>query len=149
MSKIDILGGRKFILTIIGLFTVALIGIFKPEALTTELVAAIIGVLGLYNTANTMTAIKSMNNENITNKSVEKPITQDNIEWQSNIEETLKKQNEVISLIGNTVLQKQQAPQKGLTDAEIMNTLNMSAQGVNNANSLQANKNRNILGQFS
>jgi hypothetical protein len=54
--NIETLGGRKFLLSNVALLSVVVLGALKPDALTTELVGAIVGILGAYSASNVLTS---------------------------------------------------------------------------------------------
>ena len=54
--NIETLGGRKFLLSNVALLSVVVLGALKPDALTAELVGAIVGILGAYSASNVLTS---------------------------------------------------------------------------------------------
>ena len=59
-TMFDKLGGRKFILAILGLIALVLLAVFKPEAISAELITGILGLTAMFNASNTVTTIKGL-----------------------------------------------------------------------------------------
>lgn len=49
---IDKFGGRKFVVSIVGLIVFTLLAIFKPEAITAEFLTGILGIIGSFSVSN-------------------------------------------------------------------------------------------------
>ena len=55
----DAIGGRKFVLAIISLIAGLVTHVLSAKGLTTEVVGLIVGVIGTFSVANTVTTIKA------------------------------------------------------------------------------------------
>lgn len=60
MNTIEKLGGRKMILAVTSLLVLSLLAAFKPEALTTEFITGILGLVGLFGASNTINSIAQL-----------------------------------------------------------------------------------------
>lgn len=61
----EIIGGRKFILSLISMLILAALAFLKPDALTAELVGGILGVIAVFSGANSvLTAVSGKSNSN-------------------------------------------------------------------------------------
>lgn len=59
-TMFDKLGGRKFILAVLGLIALVLLAVFKPEAISAELITGILGLAAMFNASNTVTTVKGL-----------------------------------------------------------------------------------------
>jgi len=57
----DKLGGRKFILAVLGLVALVLLAVFKPGSISAELITGILGLAAMFNASNTVTTVKGLN----------------------------------------------------------------------------------------
>ena len=146
------IGGRKFVLAIFAILGLFGLAIGNPESITTELITALIGILGVFNTANSWvttkapqsTALPTYDEVKVDNMYAENLVAahrQEMDEWKQVVENTFREYGNVLQAMAAT---KSKGPD--LTRDEILNTLNQSG-GLNNVQT-QASKNRQVLGQF-
>lgn len=59
----NLLGGRKMTIALLGLVSIVALAYTKPEAITTEFVAALLGLVTAFNTANAFNTVKGPRND--------------------------------------------------------------------------------------
>ena len=70
----NLLGGRKMTIALLGLVSIVALAYTKPEAITTEFVAALLGLVAAFNTANAFNTVKGPRNDSTTPPSSAPPI---------------------------------------------------------------------------
>lgn len=64
MEKVfNLLGGRKMTIALLGLVSIVALAYTKPEAITTEFVAALLGLVTAFNAANAFNTVKGPRND--------------------------------------------------------------------------------------
>lgn len=66
----NLLGGRKMTIALLGLVSIVVLAYTKPEAITMEFVAALLGLVTAFNTANAFNTVKGPRNDSPTPPSV-------------------------------------------------------------------------------
>ncbi len=59
----NLLGGRKMTIALLGLVSIVALAYTKPEAITTEFVAALLGLVTAFNAANAFNTVKGPRND--------------------------------------------------------------------------------------
>jgi len=59
-TRLDKLGGRKFVLGLLGLVVLTVLGVVKPEAISASFITGLLGIVAAFNVSNVTTTVKTL-----------------------------------------------------------------------------------------
>lgn len=144
------LGGRKMIIGILGLISLVILSYFKSEAVTSQFVAGLLGIITAFNVANVTNTIKSINmsslNESKSNETEEiSPIDENKVVYlhlQSQIDATTKQIDTLADIIQKSLLTK------AAINTNLYTQTNAAQPAAETAQVSNAEENRQAISQF-